>query len=359
MKLLSIIIPLYKVEEYIERCIRSLEDQDLPREAYEIICVNDGSPDNCRKIVENLQLEFQNIVLINQTNHGVSYARNTGINRSTGRYLLMVDPDDFVMSRSLRRKLDLLESNDLDFAYTGYYVLNENLEERYCFDPKHGYEESLSGVDFYFKYQRGYHEIDDPHRSWAIFFKASFLEAHDLRYLVDVPYLEDGEFMARAVCLAQKVSFLNEPFYLRTIRRGSATNSRLYYSDRARDGFIKAAFNLLTFRNEYCNTSCQRVFMNYPIFHFVIIYITSLKIPDYVIGYRRLYRTLKKGPFARLDTQGCSDLYKKMGGYYNHSIHFFYSFWILHNTWKSIRIRFNHLIHKPDNYEGRRLSPER
>ena len=78
---LSIIIPMYNVAPYVERCIRSLEDQDIPRNEYELICINDGSPDNCREIVEQLQLEFSNIVLINQINQGVSVARNNGIDK--------------------------------------------------------------------------------------------------------------------------------------------------------------------------------------------------------------------------------------------------------------------------------------
>lgn len=59
---LSIIIPAYKVADYIEKCIRSLEEQDIPKSDYEIIVTNDGSPDNCREIVEKLQEEFSNII---------------------------------------------------------------------------------------------------------------------------------------------------------------------------------------------------------------------------------------------------------------------------------------------------------
>ena len=85
MKLLSVIIPIYKVEPYIERCLRSLLNQDLSKEDYEIICVNDGSPDNCREIVKRLQKEFENIILIDQENQGVSIARNKGADEEIGR----------------------------------------------------------------------------------------------------------------------------------------------------------------------------------------------------------------------------------------------------------------------------------
>ena len=81
---LSIILPIYNVAPYVEKCIRSLEDQDIPKDTYEIICVNDGSPDNSQQIVEKLQQEFSNIILINQKNQGVSVARNVGIEKARG-----------------------------------------------------------------------------------------------------------------------------------------------------------------------------------------------------------------------------------------------------------------------------------
>ena len=79
MKRLSIIIPMYNVASYVERCIRSLENQDIPKEDYELICINDGSPDNCKEIIVRLQKEFSNIILIDQENQGVSRARNNGV----------------------------------------------------------------------------------------------------------------------------------------------------------------------------------------------------------------------------------------------------------------------------------------
>jgi glycosyltransferase involved in cell wall biosynthesis len=96
MKRLSIIVPIYNVENYVERCLRSLEDQNIPKDSYEIICINDGSPDKCREIIVGLQTEYNNIILIDQENQGVSCARNNGIKNASGKYLLFIDPDDYV-----------------------------------------------------------------------------------------------------------------------------------------------------------------------------------------------------------------------------------------------------------------------
>lgn len=89
MKRLSIIIPMYNVENYVERCIMSLENQDISKADYEIICINDGSPDDSRGVIVRLQEKFSNIVLIDQENRGVSNARNNGINAARGNTLFL------------------------------------------------------------------------------------------------------------------------------------------------------------------------------------------------------------------------------------------------------------------------------
>jgi glycosyltransferase involved in cell wall biosynthesis len=81
---LSVIIPVYNVEEYIEKCILSLQHQDIPEADYELIITNDGSPDNSLSIIRNLKKSYSNIVLIDQENQGVSIARNNAIARATG-----------------------------------------------------------------------------------------------------------------------------------------------------------------------------------------------------------------------------------------------------------------------------------
>ena len=76
---LSIILPVYNVAEYVERCIRSLENQDIAKSEYELIAVNDGSTDQSVQVIEKLQKEFSNINLVHKKNGGLSSARNYGI----------------------------------------------------------------------------------------------------------------------------------------------------------------------------------------------------------------------------------------------------------------------------------------
>ena len=343
MKRLSIIVPIYNVEPYVERCLRSLEDQDIPKNDYEIICINDGSPDKSREVVIRMQEEFDNITLIDQNNEGVGAARNKGIDSATGKYLMMVDSDDYLKPNSLKDRLDLIEYSNLDVGPAGYTILDKALKEEYTYDPKYNQKDILTGIDYYYKYKHGKSEIRDPHGSWAIFFKTSFLKSNNLKYLVGVPMLEDREFIARVLCLAKRVVFIDDPLYMRTTTPGSATNSRLRYSEQAINGFLKSAYHLLKFKLEYCKEEEQKTYMNQPIVHFVILYITSFNGMKFFRYYPKLYKALKKGTLRKLETTGCSKYYKKMGNYYNHSLYCFYFNQLFFRLCKSVKIRYRRI----------------
>ena len=95
----SFIVPFYNVEQYIAKCLDSLIDQDIPESDYEIICVNDCSPDNSRNIVIEYQKKHTNIILIeHETNKKLGSARNTGLSKAKGQYVWFVDSDDWILS---------------------------------------------------------------------------------------------------------------------------------------------------------------------------------------------------------------------------------------------------------------------
>lgn len=121
---LSVIIPVYNVEEYIEKCILSLEEQDIPQNEYEIIVINDGSPDNSREIMGQLAKQFSNIFIIDQENKGVSIARNKGIEKAMGEYLLFIDPDDHVEANSFSGVLEQAIKYNAEVVFLEFKMLN-------------------------------------------------------------------------------------------------------------------------------------------------------------------------------------------------------------------------------------------
>lgn len=105
---LSIIIPLYNVEEYIERCILSIVSQSINEKKYELIIVNDGSTDKSKSIVEKLQRDYPFIKLLNKENGGLSSARNRGLDVASGDYIFFIDADDWISTGTLLKLLDTI-----------------------------------------------------------------------------------------------------------------------------------------------------------------------------------------------------------------------------------------------------------
>ena len=111
MKLFSVILPIYNVENYIDKCLNSIYSQKIDDELFEVIAVNDGSPDNSMEIVRKYVEYHSNLHIVNKENGGVSSARNEGIRIANGKYLLFIDPDDLIIPNSLIQLLDKLNTN--------------------------------------------------------------------------------------------------------------------------------------------------------------------------------------------------------------------------------------------------------
>lgn len=124
MKKISVIVPVYKVEEFLPQCLDSILAQTLTE--LEIICVNDGSPDNSLKILEEYAKKDKRIVIINQKNAGLSSARNTGIKAATGEYIGFVDSDDWIEPDFYHNLYQAAKEHNADIVGTGFYSVKNN-----------------------------------------------------------------------------------------------------------------------------------------------------------------------------------------------------------------------------------------
>lgn len=126
MKSLSIIIPVYNVEKYIKACLESIYAQGLADDEFEVILVNDGTPDDSMEVVEDIINQHHNIVVINQSNQGVSMARNNGFAKATGEYVYFVDPDDILIDNCLSVLVAHLVGTQIDILMADYLRFNED-----------------------------------------------------------------------------------------------------------------------------------------------------------------------------------------------------------------------------------------
>jgi len=340
---LSIIVPVYNVEPYIERCIESLMQQDLLHKDYEVIIINDGSPDNSRELIVGLQEEYDNIIFIDQDNQGVSVARNNGLVKATGEYILCIDPDDYIAKGTLGSVLKKARLNNLDVLYLGYTIFGTEGQVEYQSDYKDVSERLMTGPELYFK-SRG-KKVRDPDRSVGILYKREFLMANKLFYPVDVPYLEDGLFLAKTLCLAERCSFDDDLFYQRTTRLGSATHSDLIYSEKARDGFIKAALEIQKLGNEKKLNNYQQSVINQAIAKFVLLPLQSCSLILERSVFIEFDNRLKELNLKILELKGLMPVYRRLVRVYNFSSTVFYYYYIYLSFWKKLKAQVNQIFH--------------
>ena len=120
---LSIIVPVYNAERWLERCVNSLLDQDIDKSEYEILLIDDGSTDGSLALAHQLATEAPNISVFTQPNAGPGAARNRGIDNSQGDYIMFVDADDYLKVNSLTQILNQSISSNLDLCFYRLLVL--------------------------------------------------------------------------------------------------------------------------------------------------------------------------------------------------------------------------------------------
>lgn len=217
---LSIIVPFYNVESYIEECIHSLYNQDIPFGEYEVICVDDCSPDNSSSIVKRLQAEYPTLRLIcHDRNRKQGGARNTGLETANGKYVWFVDSDDCICPNVLRLLLDSIENNALDMLQFDY------IRERESLAKKGQLSEIKSGEMYLFDHvsRDWFDKISGP---WRQLFSRDFLITNQLRYIEGAMY-EDTDYMLHAFLLAEKVQYISIDAYYYRINNESVTKTNI------------------------------------------------------------------------------------------------------------------------------------
>ncbi len=125
--LFSVIVPVYKAERYLEKCVNSILQQTYTD--FELILVDDGSPDKCGEMCDAFAQKDKRIKVIHQKNGGVSVARNNGLSIIKGQYYLFVDADDYIVDDTLMRLADSISKNNPDIIVFGYTNIYEDKEE--------------------------------------------------------------------------------------------------------------------------------------------------------------------------------------------------------------------------------------
>lgn len=209
--LISIIVPVYNVEKYLPKCLESIINQSYKN--IEIILIDDGSTDKSGFICDEYRLKDDRIKVIHQTNHGIGYTRNRGLECAKGDYIGFVDSDDFIDENMFFYLHDIISHNNADIACCSSYRIELDKSIRICYNNFQDQSNFLNDDIFenYLKCIFGF-------MLWNKLFRTSLIK--DIRFPL-TPIGEDLWFLLQSFYLAQKVSCINIPLYY-YVKRGTS-----------------------------------------------------------------------------------------------------------------------------------------
>ena len=209
---ISVIVPVYNCEDYIEESIGSVLNQTF--KDIEIVCIDDGSSDNSLNILEKLKCTDSRLKVFSQENQGSSVARNNALEKVTGDYVYFFDADDYIVEDCLERIYDNAIANDSDIAIFNFDIYEEDV---YIKHSKIDIGKKFSGVDFNdftFNYN-DYRQLafKSPFAPWFKLYKKEFLEKYDCLKFPDNLNHNDLPFHVMSILKASKISYLGEYLY--------------------------------------------------------------------------------------------------------------------------------------------------
>ncbi len=266
--LFSIIIPVYKVEKYIKECVESVLNQSY--KSFEIILVDDGSPDNCPKICDEMAKNNKEISVIHKKNGGLSSARNEGIKNAKGRYILCIDSDDYLEKNDCLMKItQKIEERNPDVVLINYKKLVESTGKEIIALPQEKEFRILSDNDLDRLVSNGVYMSSACHkvvnRKMLIDNKIDFVEG---------VISEDVEWSAKILLHCKNIEYLDDCFYIYRQRNNSITAS---YSIKSLSDVSKNFSSCMELieREKKEDSDIYKTYMKYMSYQYAVMLIAS------------------------------------------------------------------------------------
>lgn len=227
---LSVIIPVYNVEKYLPHCLESVliqADNNI-----EVIAINDGSIDKSPEILDQYATQYPSLKIINQTNQGVSAARQKGITVAHGKYILFLDADDFLEASSLNILYKKAIEADADMVLMDYYTYNPDDQKKTYIQQTSIHQYSQASL---------LKQMFCAERAWAVWSYIAKKELHEtIKYnlVSDLSIGEDAVYTTQIVLAAHKITSINKPLINYVSRPDSVTQQK-NISDRQFSSYLK------------------------------------------------------------------------------------------------------------------------
>ncbi|WP_432354367.1 glycosyltransferase family 2 protein [Sporosarcina sp. A2] len=259
MPLLSIIVPIFKIEKYLPRCIDSILRQ--PFNDYELILVNDGSPDACPSICNQYAESDNRIKVIHKKNGGLSDARNAGIENAKGRYLLFIDGDDYMKDFTLEKIMKPFNgSEDLDMLICPLIKTYPTGEEKVDYLPLESNYKLLNQKEMLAKMTISKTTFWGAGKN---IYKNSIIKDKKLFFQKDLIGAEDCEFFMKYIRSCRNFYLINIPIvHYRLEREGSITNVMSMSAITGQLHVFYDNFYFYKYENQYVDSTMQVFFAN-------------------------------------------------------------------------------------------------
>lgn len=264
---ISIIVPVYNVEKYLSRCVESFLHQTFTD--FELILVDDESPDKCGEICDEYAKKDSRIKVIHKTNGGVSSARNAGIDVAVGKYIMFCDSDDYVRVDWLETHYSLITDKKVDSVATGFSVVDDNnVETKGALHP----EKLVEFQDDNHKMEYFISDVFQGKTGWEVctrIFKLDLIKKFDIRFCATCEnYAEDLSFVFQYLLVSKSNYISSYDGYLYYQR----ADSMMHTAER----LIK--LNALNEVSHFLYQFLRKTFINsffdddYPIIHYLLMY---------------------------------------------------------------------------------------
>ena len=247
MSKISIILPIYNVEKYIEDCLKSIQEQTFTD--FEVIAVDDCGQDNSIAIYESFMKNDSRFKLVkHEKNKGLSAARNTGISNSNSEYIVCIDSDDWVEPILLEAVYNVFEKSEIEAVWFNANMIQDSTGEHYStiFDPK----KFLLNAGWMKITPQNFNKF--PDYAWNKAYRKSALEKYSLKFPEGL-YFEDADFYLRAYTNIKKVYYIMTPLYNYRMREDSIVTGSSNLEKKFDDIFklVERAYDYLIETNNF------------------------------------------------------------------------------------------------------------
>lgn len=305
---LSIVVNMYNTAAYMSKCLDTLLNQNIPLNEYEIILVDDCSPDNSLAMAKEYASQYPNIrVCTHSKNKGLAAARNTGIDAATGECLCFVDPDDYIEKNSLAALLRQMDEERLDMLRFNYQKVDEQynnvpdseIEARFDYTPK-----IMTGTEFLA------HRLGVGCYVWAYIYRLEFIRKTGIRFFEGC-FFDDTPWLPRILQKAQRINVtpVRHQYYLQ--RSTSMVHARDKHATiRRADMHMQMIDILLEQKQTAPSETCEWYDMMFA--HAAVSLLTALATIDFCVSLDYYERLVKKRLVPLKTTRASKKLIRKI-----------------------------------------------